>query len=266
MSEMSARGYRKILDLIMALLDCPNPPAWWSLVARELADALHGDASWLYRGVDLEINTAKLEAFSPEVIERVPLQSLLDTHMPRHPIARYYSATRNLTPATVHDFVGERTWRNSATGSELRSQLGLSRQLALPVPAAGGELRAFLVSKSGRNFSFSDRELAQRIQALLIRIDRHSSELQKLHESRIGRQSGELPTVNMPADDVGVTPRELTVLGLLAEGLTAKAIARRLGITVRTVTKHQEKLYRKLGTQDRLSSVLLAHDIGLISR
>ena len=62
---------------------------------------------------------------------------------------------------------------------------------------------------------------------------------------------------------LGITPRELTVLNVLAEGLTAAAIARRLGISMRTVHAHLNGLYRKLETHDRLSTVLLAEDLGL---
>ncbi|BFU47834.1 response regulator transcription factor [Krasilnikovia sp. MM14-A1004] len=63
---------------------------------------------------------------------------------------------------------------------------------------------------------------------------------------------------------VSLTAREVTVLTLLAEGMTAQAISRRLGIRVATVSKHQENLYRKLGTRDRLNTVLLARDLGLL--
>jgi DNA-binding CsgD family transcriptional regulator len=61
-----------------------------------------------------------------------------------------------------------------------------------------------------------------------------------------------------------LTPRELTVLMLLADGMTANAIARRLHITTRTVNKHLENVYRKLGTGDRLTAVLRAQTFGLI--
>jgi DNA-binding NarL/FixJ family response regulator len=63
-----------------------------------------------------------------------------------------------------------------------------------------------------------------------------------------------------------LTPRQLTVLHLLAEGLTAAAIASRLKISLHTVTKHQEHLYRKLGTSDRLNTVLLAQKLGILGR
>jgi ATP/maltotriose-dependent transcriptional regulator MalT len=69
-----------------------------------------------------------------------------------------------------------------------------------------------------------------------------------------------------PAVQVLLTPRELTVLGLAAESLTAEAIARRLGIATGTVTKHLENSYRKLGTGDRLTSVLRAQALGLLPR
>ncbi|GLZ28025.1 hypothetical protein Lesp02_02150 [Lentzea sp. NBRC 105346] len=64
--------------------------------------------------------------------------------------------------------------------------------------------------------------------------------------------------------DLGITPRELDVLQLLCEGLTADAIARRLDVSARTVTKHQERLYRKLGTSDRLTTVLRAQRLGIV--
>ncbi|MFC5952617.1 response regulator transcription factor [Pseudonocardia lutea] len=65
---------------------------------------------------------------------------------------------------------------------------------------------------------------------------------------------------------VELTPRELAVLGLLAEGMAARAIARRLGITPRTVQKHLERCYTKLGVSDRISAVLRAQRFGLVLR
>jgi DNA-binding NarL/FixJ family response regulator len=61
-----------------------------------------------------------------------------------------------------------------------------------------------------------------------------------------------------------LTCRQAQILSLLATGLTAEAISRRLGISRRTVTKHQELLYRRLGTSDRLTTVLRAQLLGLI--
>jgi len=72
------------------------------------------------------------------------------------------------------------------------------------------------------------------------------------------------PTARDVASAVHLTPRELAVLAALAEGLTAAAIGRRLLITERTVHKHLERLYTKLGVGDRLAAVLAAQRLGLL--
>lgn len=62
-----------------------------------------------------------------------------------------------------------------------------------------------------------------------------------------------------------LTVAEGAVLTHMSAGLTAAAIARRLGISPRTVHKHLEHVYRKLGTHDRLSTVLEAQRCGLLA-
>jgi DNA-binding CsgD family transcriptional regulator len=61
-----------------------------------------------------------------------------------------------------------------------------------------------------------------------------------------------------------LTDREQQVLVLVADGLTAAAIARRLYLSPRTVAKYQQRTYRKLGTSDRLATVLRAQHLGLL--
>lgn len=62
-----------------------------------------------------------------------------------------------------------------------------------------------------------------------------------------------------------LTGRERAVLVLLERGLTAEAIARELGISPRTVHKHLEHLYRKLGVSDRLRAVMVAREERLLA-
>jgi two-component system, NarL family, nitrate/nitrite response regulator NarL len=52
-----------------------------------------------------------------------------------------------------------------------------------------------------------------------------------------------------------LTPREIEVLAALAEGLSNKATARRLGISPHTVKFHIEQLFRKLGAGCRAEAV-----------
>jgi DNA-binding CsgD family transcriptional regulator len=58
-----------------------------------------------------------------------------------------------------------------------------------------------------------------------------------------------------PTPDVALTPRELDVLALIAEGGSNKAIARRLNISVHTVKFHIAALLDKLDAQGRAEAV-----------
>jgi LuxR family maltose regulon positive regulatory protein len=62
-----------------------------------------------------------------------------------------------------------------------------------------------------------------------------------------------------------LTPRELDVLALLAQGLTNKEIAQRLVISPGTVRQHAHNLYQKLQVNNRLQAVAKASDLGILS-
>jgi DNA-binding CsgD family transcriptional regulator len=64
--------------------------------------------------------------------------------------------------------------------------------------------------------------------------------------------------------DAGLTPRELDVLALLAEGASNKTIARRLGISVHTAKFHVGSLLDKLDATGRTDAVAHAARRGVI--
>jgi len=61
-----------------------------------------------------------------------------------------------------------------------------------------------------------------------------------------------------------LSAREREVLGLLAEGLTTKEMAQRLGITDRTVKFHVHSVCAKLGAANRTQAVALANQRHLL--
>jgi DNA-binding CsgD family transcriptional regulator len=67
-----------------------------------------------------------------------------------------------------------------------------------------------------------------------------------------------------PNGDVALTPREVEVLALLAEGASNKAIARRLGISVHTAKFHVGSLIDKLDAVGRTDVVAHAARLGVI--
>jgi DNA-binding NarL/FixJ family response regulator len=61
-----------------------------------------------------------------------------------------------------------------------------------------------------------------------------------------------------------LTPRELEVLGLLAEGLSDKEIAERLYVGSGTVRNHVVSVFNKLGVHSRLQALLFAVRHGIV--
>ena len=56
--------------------------------------------------------------------------------------------------------------------------------------------------------------------------------------------------------DSGLTVREREVLEMIGDGLANKMIARRLGITERTVKAHLTNIYQRIGVSDRTQAAL----------
>jgi DNA-binding NarL/FixJ family response regulator len=79
--------------------------------------------------------------------------------------------------------------------------------------------------------------------------------------------SGSRTALESEAEDeppIELTPRELQVLRLLAEGASNKSIGRRLGITPHTAKFHVASIVAKLGAMGRTDAVAKAMRLGLV--
>ena len=101
---------------------------------------------------------------------------------------------------------------------------------------------------------FDPDELLARIRTVLRRTSRPS----------VGSDGN--GTVVSGSVDAELTPRELEVLQLLAEGMTQAQIARQLVISPRTVGTHIQNLLGKLDVHSRAQAVAFAHRAGLVGR
>jgi DNA-binding NarL/FixJ family response regulator len=61
-----------------------------------------------------------------------------------------------------------------------------------------------------------------------------------------------------------LSPREVEVLGLVAEGLTNAQVAQRLFLSPRTVQRHLNSIYHKLGVSSRTAATRFAIEHGLL--
>ncbi|MEU1827077.1 LuxR C-terminal-related transcriptional regulator [Streptomyces abikoensis] len=249
MGQLHVRDYEQILDLAVAILENTNPEAIWSLITKHLCEVF--DCTGVtFSGLYIAERVLRTEAWAPE--SHGPIALDLTDRYPnpdQHPLTLHVASGG--TSPVILSRISER-WRHSPWYDSAR-ETGGGEQLGLPTPGDPLALRSLIL---GRDREFTDRDLAlaTRIQPLILTVDSQARELHRL------RAAAPL-SVSIRHD---LTPRELTVLSLLAEGLTTHGIAHRLLISPHTVNRHLEKVYRKLGTNNRVSTVLLAKQHGLV--
>jgi len=65
-------------------------------------------------------------------------------------------------------------------------------------------------------------------------------------------------------ESLGLTPRELEILALIAEGLSNREIAERVHVSENTVKTHSSRVFDKLGARRRTQAVQLGKTLRLI--
>jgi DNA-binding CsgD family transcriptional regulator len=65
-------------------------------------------------------------------------------------------------------------------------------------------------------------------------------------------------------DELGITRRELEILGLVAQGLSNREIAGKLFVSENTVKTHCSRTFEKLGARRRTQAVQLGKQFGLL--
>ncbi|MEO5814294.1 MAG: LuxR C-terminal-related transcriptional regulator [Gemmatimonadaceae bacterium] len=65
-------------------------------------------------------------------------------------------------------------------------------------------------------------------------------------------------------ESLGITPRELEILGLIAASLSNREIAERIFVSENTVKTHANRLFDKLNAKRRTQAVQVGKELGLI--
>jgi DNA-binding CsgD family transcriptional regulator len=245
-----------MLSVATAALHEREPARLWPLIAATLPDVCGGEIR-IYKLDDWSESAGTVGA-TPGVAAAFDVLGDEAVGLLRagYPFAEHYADGRDRLPVTAGRVVGP-AWSASPTARLVGRAMDADHVLAIPLPGAAAPITGCLVYRSGTDFTDDHVLLAEQVQPLLAAVEQQRQLLEQWRRLVAPGAPQEV------AADCALTPRETAVLLLLTDALTAAAIGRRLGISDRTVHKHIENIYRKLGTRDRVSTVLRAQQLGL---
>ena len=155
----------------------------------------------------------------------------------------------------MNDLLSPRAWRNTAGYAMMRELLGLTNHLGIPLGSSDDRSVALSALRAGPDFSDREMLVAQHLRRVVQAAHRHVQAVIALEALIETQERSAAPSTQ---SDFGLTPRDRVILGLMGNGLTTTGIACKLVLSPRTVSKHQEHIYRKLAVSDRLTAVLKA--------
>ncbi|HEX7610900.1 MAG TPA: helix-turn-helix transcriptional regulator [Solirubrobacteraceae bacterium] len=184
----------------------------------------------------------------PEAPELVPRWEEL-AH--ENPILQHNLRTHDGRAHRFSDLVSVEEFHELPLYKEVYAPLGVEHQLAFTLPGSPDRVLAIALSRGGEDYSDGERDLADRARPFLIQAYLNALAFESLHATQADNDAA-------PALDAlhaaGLTRREAEVVRLVALGRSNQHVAVELGISDRTVGKHLEHSFRKLGVGDRSSA------------
>lgn len=147
-------------------------------------------------------------------------------------------------PRRLSDILSEREFYGSRLYCEGYRELRINRQLSIRTAQHGqGSVHSWVMNRWNHDFSDGEMELAQAVQPVLRLLDAAYANFDLL------------PGNVSHGDGLGLTDREIEIMRLVSRGLTSTAMGHLLGISPRTVSKHLEHSYAKLGCSNRIDAI-----------
>jgi DNA-binding CsgD family transcriptional regulator len=177
----------------------------------------------------------------PEPLLTVETAVALERHAPESPLVCHTRPGGDGRPIRRSDLQSARSFRGSGIYADVARTISADEMLATALKP--GRLHVCVSLNRARvDFTHADVEIVTCLRPLLTR--------------RVARLAAAARGAAVEAPEL--TGRERQVLRLAAEGLTDAAIGHRLGCSARTVDKHLEHIYRKLGVSCRTAAAAAA--------
>ncbi len=167
----------------------------------------------------------------------------------QNPLVAHYARTGDGRPYRISDVVDPVEFHRTELYREFYEPRGIEYQIAFTLPAPRNRLLGVALSRRRADFSDAERALLDRARPFLIEGYRNA-----ITHSGVPVRPTPAEALPPSAHGLGLTPREYEVLSETAAGRSAVAVGELLGLSPRTVHKHLERAYRKVGVRGRLAA------------
>lgn len=199
----------------------------------------------VWNSLDAPASTAEVITYPQESRANVP-KMLLDMYGEHPLVASLQTETvgGNWRPRRLSDVISDLELYRRHVFQEGLLLLGVNRQLMIVTAGSRFDrFRSWSMNRWNRDFSDNEVELARQVQPVLHLLD----------SAYAGTRHVAAETAMAAA--YSLTAREQEVMHLLGHGLKLTAIGHLLGCSPRTVGKHIEHAYTKLGTNNRIDAL-----------
>jgi DNA-binding CsgD family transcriptional regulator len=169
-------------------------------------------------------------------------------HAHENPILRRYQKTLDGRAYRFSDVISHKELHGLALYREVYAPIGVEYQMAFCLPGSPNRVLAIALSRERSDYSDAERDFANRARPFLIQAYLNAL---AYGEQRARRAEPRTTPPLEPLLQAGLTRREAEVLRLVALGGSNNHVAAELCISARTVGKHLEHGFRKLGVADR---------------
>lgn len=251
----TARDFAAAFDALKEIGDgCPSPVEFARRTVALLPRLVTSEITTLSI-CDLATGRRRVIS-SPQHAISADALGAFDRHFFAHPLVHYHATHHAGGAHRITDSMSDREFRATPLFADYYMKIGLDHSLALPLHVDGDLLVSFVFNRAKRNFDDRERDLLERLRPQLANLFRASVALAQMRSSASGAIA---PAPRLVEDRLGqLTPREREVLGWVTAGKTNAQIGTILGASPRTVAKHLERVYEKLGVESRVAAVMRA--------
>lgn len=235
--------------VVAYLEDLAGAPDLATLRTRALraGEHIHGSAI-NFNEMAGDGRTVTTVAREDALIEPAAVEAYLELRG-HHPVASRLRPERGIpAPIAISQVCAEATFRANPLHRELFRQLGMVDQLLIAFPRDGGGTVSLAIGRATWGFDARELRMAALLQRVLRTAHGWQAERERLLAGGPDAMGGRLARL---------TPRQAEVMERVLAGRTSQGIAADLGISVRTVEKHLESAYRRLGVRNRAEAVAL---------